>query len=283
MTATPREWHWTLSAPAVAVDWMASQTGLPKSRLKDAMNKGAVTLKRGRKGVRRLRRATFRLLPGDVLSLYYDASILAARPETEPEILGVHCGQVQVFKPSGWLSQGSPWGDHLSLERWLTQHGFPDARVVHRLDRETAGVMVFARTRHAAATLGRLFQSRDVTKVYRACVRGTLAETMTLDLPLDGKPARSHVAPLRPSGHDTLVRVEIETGRFHQVRRHLESAGHPVLGDPRYGEDNAHPDGLMLLAWALTYRCPECGARQSLTIPQSRQPGWSCDDPETGP
>ncbi|RMF20138.1 MAG: RluA family pseudouridine synthase [Gammaproteobacteria bacterium] len=272
MGSEARQWQWVLDVEVCAADWLAKETGLSKGRVKDAMNKGAVLLKRGRQPEKRLRRATFRLLPGDRLALNHDPEILACTLEQTPVLISEQGDVLEVYKPVGWLSQGSPWGDHLSVERWLQTQGYPDARVVHRLDRETAGVMLYARRRHVAGTLNQLFQNRRVRKLYLARVAGHCPEPMTVQEPLDGKSSVSHVRPLIKQD-PALVEVDIETGRFHQVRRHLAHMRLPVLGDPRYGEGNAHPDGLHLVAYRLIY--PWKGQLRDVRIPESLMPPWS--------
>jgi 23S rRNA-/tRNA-specific pseudouridylate synthase len=124
---------------------------------------------------------------------------------------------------------------------------FREIYLVHRLDTPTSGVIVFARTAAAAAKLSRLFASGEIRKTYLARVEPPIGEELTIDSPIDGKEALTIV---RPRGGN-LVEVEIKTGRTHQIRIHLASAGHPVLGDRRYNGKPA--PRLMLHAWRLEH------------------------------
>lgn len=146
--------------------------------------------------------------------------------------------------------------------------------LVHRLDREAAGLVLLAHDGVAAAKLAGLFRDHRITKRYRVRVSGQLAvrgPEGVIALPLDGKAAQTEY---RVTGYDqasgtSTAEVRIRTGRLHQIRRHFDVIGYPVLGDPRYGSGNAHPEGLQLVACGLAFRCPFTGRRQSFEL----QPG----------
>ena len=125
-----------------------------------------------------------------------------------------------------------------SLEELLRTQ-FKSIYLVHRLDTGASGVVVFARTRDAAASLSGLFSSRAIRKTYLMRVEGTIPSPMTIESPIGGKEA---VTKTRPRG-DVLIEAEIETGRTHQIRVHLASIGHPVVGDRRYGGPKAPRPG----------------------------------------
>jgi RluA family pseudouridine synthase len=126
-------------------------------------------------------------------------------------------------------------------------------RVVHRLDRETSGVLVFAKSLSAAQRLARQFEDRLVHKSYLAVVWGDLTRECEIDRPLgrgsmstvrkamavvpDGRPSRTIVRPLSGGRDVTLVEARPLTGRLHQIRVHLKSIGHPIVGDKLYGQD----------------------------------------------
>ncbi len=111
--------------------------------------------------------------------------------------------------------------------------------LVHRLDKDTSGLLVIAKSIDAARILGESFRNRNTEKRYFALVGGTVSREETIDDPLDGKEARTQLAPLsvykREDRSLTLLDVEIFTGRKHQIRRHLSLREHPVLGDTVYG------------------------------------------------
>lgn len=264
-------------AATSAAALLAAHSGLSRGRIKDAMTKGAVWLRRGRGRRRRLRRATTELRSGDVLELFYDAELLARRP---PPALCLRDGPHYSlwFKPAGLLTQGTDYGDHCSLERQAEQRrGAPrGAFVVHRLDREAAGLVLLAHDSAAAAKLSELFRDHRIIKRYRVRVLGDLAARGpegVIGLPLNGRAAQTEY---RVTGYDrasgtSTAEVQIRTGRLHQIRRHFEAIGYPVLGDSRYGSANAHPDGLQLLAYGLAFRCPFTGCQQSFEL-QSGDP-----------
>ncbi|WP_010138220.1 RluA family pseudouridine synthase [Oceanicola sp. S124] len=181
-----------------------------------------------------------------------------------------------VDKPSGLLSVPGR-GDHLAdclLSR--VQTAFPMALLVHRLDRDTSGVMVFAMTPHAQRHLGLQFEHRRVKKTYVARVEGKLEpKTGTVDLPLivdwpnrpkqmvdheNGKPAVTDWKVHRYAEGETRVRLFPQTGRSHQLRVHMQALGHPILGDPFYAEGAARDfPRLMLHAEELRLLHPDGG------------------------
>lgn len=257
-----QSWEWTLSDTTVgqAVDFLVQQTGISKRKLKEAMSKGAVWLRRGRGGQKRLRRATAQLQSGDVIILHYDPDLLERTPLQATRLW--QCQGYSVwYKPPGLLAQGNEYGDHASLLRQaeLADPLRKPVYLVHRLDREAHGLMLLAHTRTAARQLSQLFQRQQVSKFYEIRVMGKPAAAQAvLNQPLDGKPALTQYQVLEydPDTHTSRLQVQIKTGRTHQIRRHFELLGHPVMGDPKYGRGNKTPDGLQLIATTLEFECP---------------------------
>ncbi|MBT8400790.1 MAG: RNA pseudouridine synthase [Rhodothermia bacterium] len=164
-----------------------------------------------------------------------------------------------MAKPAGLLSQADRTGDpdlltwcRSYIERRYNKPGRAYIGLVHRLDRPASGVMVFARTSKAAARLARQFRERTVVKRYLAWVEGSLpgAGTMKSSIRKRGKGVeqgsegdlRSAAAVLSwRSLHEwnnrTLLEVDLQTGRKHQIRFQLAEAGHPIIGDFRYGSE----------------------------------------------
>ncbi|MFZ1987250.1 MAG: RluA family pseudouridine synthase [Desulfatitalea sp.] len=258
--------------PAETCDALAKHTGLSKTRLKRAMIQGAVWLQRPRAKMRRVRRATTPVQPGDRWTVYYDPAILNLHPP-QARCLKAFAHYSIWFKPAGLMTQGTRFGDHCALARQVEHHFQMKRKVllVHRIDREAAGLVIVAHSRAAAAHFSALLRQGAIEKGYAVRVRGDLtrqssAGRITLDL--DEKPA---VTEYEAVGYDeamdqTLVRVRIRTGRLHQIRRHLALIGFPVMGDPRYGQNNKNQTGLQLIADTLAFDCPFGGGRVMVQI-----------------
>ncbi|QFT94635.1 Ribosomal large subunit pseudouridine synthase A [Roseovarius sp. THAF9] len=197
-------------------------------------------------------------------------------PMTPLEVLHEDHEILVAAKPPGLLSVPGK-GEHLAdclLAR--VQEAFPMALLVHRLDRDTSGVMVFALTPHAQRHLGLQFEKRQVKKIYTARVLGRVEErTGTVDLPLivdwpnrprqkvcheTGKAAITDWRVQRYGEGETRMRLMPKTGRSHQLRVHMQALGHPILGDPFYAEGAAlEHERLMLHSEELRLRHPDGG------------------------
>lgn len=198
-----------------------------------------------------------------------------------------------VNKPAGLLVHPAPGHPDGTLTDMLTPlypelvrvGGAGRPGIVHRLDRETSGVMVVARTQQAYLALRRQFEShRDVQKTYLAILHGAPAKrTGTIDAPIGRKPwdpkrmavverngarAVTHWTVLAKHGPLALVEFKIETGRTHQIRVHAAHLGHPVAGDSLYGNAAADrrlavpPRHHLLHALGLAFAHPVTGKRQ---------------------
>jgi tRNA pseudouridine32 synthase/23S rRNA pseudouridine746 synthase len=121
--------------------------------------------------------------------------------------------------------------------------------------------------------MGELFRNARIEKGYRAEVLGNMTAQAgrPIDRPLDGKAARTRVVEVRfdPDRSVSVVRLQIDTGRRHQIRRHLDAVGHPVMGDPRYGRGNKNRDGLKLVAERLSFTCPLSGEPVVVRVPDA--------------
>lgn len=249
--------------PARLTDWLAGLTGLSRGRIKDAIDKGAVWhAPAGRRPVR-VRRVTHALSSGDSVALYYDSVVLACEPPV-PTLIASEPQYTVWDKPPGLLMEGSRFGDHATLERLVARLTGRSVWLPHRLDRDASGVMLVAHTRTAAARLSALFRDRHVDKHYQAEVAGQVtgvdsdgSGSRVLDTPLDDKPSLSRIRLLShdPVADSSLLEVHIETGRYHQIRRHLAGIGHPILGDLLYA-GRADPRGLRLRAIRLAFDDP---------------------------
>lgn len=197
-------------------------------------------------------------------------------PNTTLDILHEDHEILAVNKPAGLLSvpgKGAELADCLIAR---LEAAYPQVLLVHRLDRDTSGVMVFGLTPHAQRHLGLQFEKRQTKKTYLARVAGRLEpKTGTVDLPLivdwpnrplqkvdheAGKPAVTDWRVMKASDTESRVKLFPQTGRSHQLRVHMLALGHPILGDPLYAPETAdqHPR-MMLHAEELRLRHPDGG------------------------
>jgi len=272
------EQHIDISEPnRSAVDWLSASTNLSKQIIKQTMTKGAVWLTR-QEHTQRLRRASRKLNIGDTLHLYFNPVVLATEPP-EAILIADEKDYSVWYKPSGLLSQGSKWSDHCTITRWASQHLQPErsAFIVHRLDRAATGLILVAHTKHATKALTQLFQQRAIEKTYQAIVLGHFPEsptTLTIDKPIDDKHAISHVSLIEFSEQRncSLVSINIETGRKHQIRKHLSLSGFPILGDRLYGQEQTFTTDLQLTAVSLRFTCPITGEKRNYRLAQQLSP-----------
>lgn len=246
-----------------AVDLLSVQSGLSKQKIKQAMQKGAVWLSRG-KQTRHLRRAKKALQTGETLHLYYNESVLSELPPG-PLLIADEGDYSIWYKPYGLRSQGTKWADHCAINRWLELHLSPQrpAFIVHRLDRAATGLIIIAHSKAMAQAFSKMFRDHGITKRYRVVVHGEFPSLDTptcFDSELDGKPSLSYAMRIAYSSESdrSLLEVDIETGRKHQIRRHLAAAGYPVVGDRMYGQEGDEED-LQLSAVELIFNCPVTG------------------------
>lgn len=238
------------------IDALSGNTGLSKQILKTALDKGCVWLKTHKK-INRVRRVKKPLKKGNEVFIYYNEKVLSAVP-AEPELLLDKKEYSVWFKPAGVFAQGSKWGDHCALTRLVEKITHRDSFLVHRLDRATSGVMAIAHNKKTAAALSKIFAERQINKIYLAIVKGEFPEgVINIDEKLDGKTALSHISLMGKDSEKSLLKVEIETGRKHQIRRHLSGFGYPIIGDRLYGNaEKNYPEDLQLQAISLAFDCP---------------------------
>lgn len=200
-----------------------------------------------------------------------------APPEGPLSVLHRDEDLLLVDKPSGLLSVPGKPLEHRDCLEARVKAAFPEALLIHRLDLETSGVMVFALNPRAQKLINRQFERRIVKKTYIARVAGVVAKDEgEIDLPLiadwpnrplqkvcfeTGKPARTAWRVLAREEGATRLQLKPETGRSHQLRVHLKEIGHPILGDPFYApeEDFDAAPRLQLHAEQLDLRHPRDG------------------------
>ncbi len=146
-------------------------------------------------------------------------------------------------KPAGLVSCDDPKSVETILRE---QENLPTLEAVHRLDRDTTGCLLFAKNHAALLAAIELFKTRQVLKVYHAIATGAFAFAhQVIDSPLDGQPAVSRVSREAAGADASFLRVRIETGRTNQIRRHLASVRHPIVGDRVFGLKSARDPRLM--------------------------------------
>ena len=180
---------------------------------------------------------------------------------------------VVVEKPAGLLSQPGLGADQQDSLITRLQKKEPDLQLVHRLDRDTSGVLLLARGKDALRRCNALFAGRHVRKLYVADVMGVMRGSGAIDGPLarlqrhpprygfhpSGRSARTRWRVLRSQWVSTRLWLVPLTGRSHQLRSHLAERGHPIVGDPIYGAGGS--SRLHLHAVALSFRHPFTGQR----------------------
>ena len=238
--------------------WLAKAriTGLSRNRLQRLIEQGRV-LVNGRAG-----KPSLRLKAGDKLAVSVPARKRATITAEERPLVVVHEDDAVLVleKPAGMIVHPGAGVQSGTLVNALLHHapeiatvgGEGRPGVVHRLDRDTSGLLVVARTEPAYLALVEALREREVKRVYQAIVWGDPGpDEGVVDLPIGrdpkdrkrmavvrgpaGKPARTHWRVLERYGLATLVEARLETGRTHQIRVHMSAIRHPVVGDPVYG------------------------------------------------
>ncbi len=254
--------------PLILIDFLEKYSKLSKSNLKKVLNNGGVWVRlfKNTKLVRN-RRATHEINAESFIEFYYDPKLInMIVPEAKEVFKSREWGL--WYKPCGLLSQGTEFGDHCTILRQV-EKAKNKAWPVHRLDREASGLMLFAYTKKAAGLFSQLWQKHEVRKFYKVEVLGVIKEAGEINMTLDKLAARTSYTVLQQGTHTTKLLVEIHTGRLHQIRRHLEGIGHPVLGDPLYGVGNKNTEGLRLMAFQLIFKDPYTQKEINFQLPEA--------------
>lgn len=183
-----------------------------------------------------------------------------------------------VNKPAGVVVSGNRFQTlENALLNILKPSQQPDALImphaIHRLDIETSGLVIVGKTTSAHLRLSQMMAQRKIKKIYSALVLGKTPAKGTLNSPLDNKLAVTHFNTVRQydsiiSGVLSLLKIELETGRTHQIRKHLSGAGFPILGDKVYGQPGfiLQQRGLFLCASQLIFKHPVTDVLMDLTL-----------------
>lgn len=281
--------------------FLSERLGISRSQVKNIIREGLVRLNA------KPAKASSKIKRGDKLQVLF---VPPPEPKLEPQPMSLNIiyedDEILVlFKPAGLVVQ--PGAGHLSgtLVHGLLAHsprigavgGRERAGLVHRLDKDTSGVMVVAKTQKAHEMLSLQFQQRRVQKEYLSLVYGRMDQRKgSVEIPLgrDRKdPKRISIRPRKPKdaitrwevlawiGQTSWLRILPETGRTHQIRVHMASIGHPVVGDPLYGTKKRLEDlspgperealrkvtRQLLHAWKISLEHPSTGRRMWFQVP----------------
>lgn len=232
-------------------------------------------------------KASFKLKPGHKVQISIpEPEPVAILPEAIPlDVVYEDQDVVVVNKPQGMVVHPSTGNYSGTLVNALLYHchdlsginGMMRPGIVHRIDKDTSGLLMVAKNDMAHAKLAEQIKDRQVTRKYLALVHGNLPEPKgMIDAPIgrdtkdrqkmavvhhNSKPARTHYIVLHRYGEYTLVECKLETGRTHQIRVHMAYLGHPVVGDPKYGPRKPHltDKGQFLHAAVLGFEHPRTG------------------------
>ena len=240
-----------------------------------------------------VRKASTKLKTGDTVMLQRpEAQPLTLEPAEVPlDILYEDAHVLVVNKPSGMIVHPTPTTREITLVHALLHlpiawDAFGETLrpgIVHRLDKDTSGLLLVAKTKEALLALQAMLKKRHLKREYVALVEGVIThERGTVEAPVgrhpkkrqqmsvvsSGKEARTHFEVLKRYAEHTLIRCQLDTGRTHQIRVHMQYIDHPVVGDPLYGyRKHAVKTGQLLHAFRLTFEHPITGKALSIEAP----------------
>lgn len=288
-------WHVTWEVPAgetsdrLDVALATKAKWLSRSAASAAIREGIVTVNGATE-----KRPSLKLQPGDSVDVVFadEAPDTVAASDIPVKVVYEDEYLVVVDKPHGLSVHPGPGHANdtlvnglLRLYPQIAEIGPPERPgVVHRLDLDTSGLLIFALEAQAYEELGKAMRSHLVTRTYTALVSGHITPPQgTVDAPIGrdpanrtrqaiveaGRPARTHYKLVETVKHGSLLEIELETGRMHQIRVHMAAIGFPVLGDPTYGRSQPIP-GLnrqFLHASRLRFKHPITGEEISVESP----------------
>jgi len=264
--------------------------GVPKSHVYRVLRSGEVRVNSGRVG------PDYRLRAGDRVRVppvrLAERTARPAPPALELPLVYEDPALLVLDKPSGVAVHGGSGLSYGAIEALRAAR--PQAKfleLAHRLDRDTSGLLVVAKKRSALLELHRMLREGEIEKTYLAVAAGrwrggarelrealhkhvTASGERRVAVRADGQQAATRVRPLATRDDSSLLQLRLLTGRTHQIRVHLAHAGHPILGDDKYGNFELNRTlakqgvkRLMLHAWRLALRHPLDGARLQLEAP----------------
>lgn len=208
--------------------------GLSRRKARAVIDEGGVFVDRTRTKV-----ASRFVRAGQVIEVNIGSAVERPRsePTLAPTVIFSDAHVIVADKPAGLVTAPTPESDRGDMLDQLAQQ-FGEVYLVHRIDLPTSGLLVFARTRAANKKLGDAFKAHDIEREYRAVAIGSV-DAQTIDRPVDGKRAVTHVGVIEKLAGATLISARLETGRTHQIRLHLAGNGTPIAGDSQHGGEKS--------------------------------------------
>lgn len=267
---------------------------ISRARVQKLLDEGRLTVDGA------VKKANYRLNGGEEIRLEIPTAVSAeALPEDIPlDILYEDSDIIVINKARGMAVHPSPGIYSGTLVNALLYHckdlsgigGVERPGIVHRLDKDTSGVMVAAKNDNAHASLSKQIGEKSASRVYCAVVRGSINEEagvikgaigrdekdrQKMAVRADGKPAVTHFRVMERIGDYTITECRLETGRTHQIRVHLAHIGYPVFGDPKYGSHKKTPfdgiiEGQALHSRQMTLVHPVTGEEMTFTAPMPK-------------
>ncbi|WP_456471013.1 RluA family pseudouridine synthase [Caminibacter sp.] len=248
------------------LDFLVKKLGFNVREAKRAIDRGRVSVN-DKRVTKKSARAT-----GKLKCIVFEPNGYGLRPIFETAHFAV------FDKPSGVAIHPKKLANTKSLLDDVRALWGNDANLVHRLDKETSGLVMASKNKFAESILKKMFQDKEIQKTYVALVKGHLNKEMTIKKPIavnkdenikvkvlihpDGKESVTIIKPVKKIGENTLVECIPLTGRQHQIRVHLYSIGHPIIGDPLYGVDNEFADRYLNKLVSEEERIEKTGAKR---------------------
>ena len=267
----------------------SKQSDLSRSNIQKLIDSGDILVNNS------IKKMSYKVQEGDVIHINVpEAREANIKPENIPiDIIYQDNDIIVVNKPKGLVvhpADGNPDGTLVNAIMAICKDGLSGIGgelrpgIVHRLDKDTSGLLIVAKNDKAHRLMSEQIKNREVRKIYIALVKGVVSENeATIDMPIgrstkdrkkmavrkDGKEAVTHFKVLKRYPSYTLLEVKIDTGRTHQIRVHMAEIGHPVVGDMVYssGKNEFGVEGQMLHAKSLDFKHPITGKQMHLEAP----------------
>jgi len=248
------------------LDFLVKKLGFNIREAKRAIDRGRVSIN-DKRVTKKSQRAT-----GKLKCILFEPNGYGLKPIFETTHFAV------FDKPSGVAIHPKKLANTKSLLDDVRALWGNDANLVHRLDKETSGLVMASKNKFSESVLKRAFQDKEIQKKYLAIVKGHLKKEITIKKPIavnkdenikvkviihpEGKESITLIKPIKKIGPNTLVECIPLTGRQHQIRVHLYSIGHPIVGDPLYGVDNNFADRYLNKLVSPEERIEKTGAKR---------------------